>query len=200
MNTNVFWGVTVGTALLFTAAHGQFAWAHRIASTLNPSDELAIGLALDRKGNCHVTGWFDGTNDFGGVVLTNQAPGGQDMFVAKSKPAVPISVCRPTASASTSRGSRAPPSWLKPPRTSLIRSGFRSRAARWPPGRSPSAIRSGPTTPPAITDCARRSVKEKNPSPASRQSHRAGRPPCARPGRKWCSRAASGRSRFPPDA
>ncbi len=87
MKTHVLWAVTAGAALVGTSAHGQFAWAHRIASTVNPSDELAIGLALDARGNCHVTGWFDGANDFGGVVLTSQTPGGQDIFVAKYDPA-----------------------------------------------------------------------------------------------------------------
>lgn len=82
MKANGFWGNTAGVVLSFTSAHGQFAWAHRVASTPNPSDELAIGLALDRNGNCHGAGWFDGTNDFGGVVLTHQVPGGRDMFVA----------------------------------------------------------------------------------------------------------------------
>lgn len=60
-----------------------FQWAKRVASTTNPDDELAIGLALDNATNLYVTGWFDGANDFGGVVLTNRSVGGQDIFVAK---------------------------------------------------------------------------------------------------------------------
>ena len=45
---------------------------------------LDIGLALDTNDNCYVTGWFDGTNNFGGVTLTNQSTGGgSDIFVAK---------------------------------------------------------------------------------------------------------------------
>jgi hypothetical protein len=58
-----------------------FLSAKRIASTLNQDDELAIGLAIDSAANLYATGWFDGTNDFGGTVLTNR--GGQDVFVAK---------------------------------------------------------------------------------------------------------------------
>jgi hypothetical protein len=38
---------------------------------------------LDSQGNCYVTRWFDGTNNFGGVTLTNQSVGGSDIFVAK---------------------------------------------------------------------------------------------------------------------
>lgn len=61
-----------------------FAWAKRVASTVNPDSELHIGLAIDRAANLYLTGWFDGTNDFGhGVVLTNRPGGGQDVFVAK---------------------------------------------------------------------------------------------------------------------
>ena len=60
-----------------------FVWAKRVASTQNPDDELAIGLAIDGAANLYVTGWFDGTNDFGGVTLTNAPGGGQDIFVAK---------------------------------------------------------------------------------------------------------------------
>jgi hypothetical protein len=40
-------------------------------------------MTLDSQGNVYVTGWFDGTNDFGGVTLTNNSGGGQDIFVAK---------------------------------------------------------------------------------------------------------------------
>jgi len=61
----------------------SFQWAKRIASTANPENELAIGLALDGDANVYVTGWFDGTNDFGGITLTNLGGGGQDIFIAK---------------------------------------------------------------------------------------------------------------------
>jgi hypothetical protein len=64
--------------------HAQFRWAHRVAGTTDlPEGELNVGLALDTDDNCFVTGFFDGTNDFGGVILTNQSAGGSDMFVAK---------------------------------------------------------------------------------------------------------------------
>jgi hypothetical protein len=56
-------------------------WAKRVASTTNTVDELAIGMALDYQGTCHVTGWFEGVNDFGGVIRTSL--GGQDIFAAK---------------------------------------------------------------------------------------------------------------------
>ena len=61
----------------------NFVWARRIASTVEPDDELAMGLAMDSKTNLYVCGWFDGINDFGGVTLTNKSGGGQDLFVGK---------------------------------------------------------------------------------------------------------------------
>ncbi len=64
-------------------AGANFVWARRIASTVEPDDELAMGLAMDSKTNLYVTGWFDGINDFGGVTLTNKSGGGQDLFVGK---------------------------------------------------------------------------------------------------------------------
>ena len=71
--------------VVLTGAEGtnQFQWARRVASTTNPDDELAIGMTVDSSGNAYVTGWFDRTNDFGGVTLTNKSGGGQDIFVAK---------------------------------------------------------------------------------------------------------------------
>ena len=74
---------TISVMLLAPSAQAQFQWAKRIASTINPHNELAIGMTLDTNANCYVTGWFDGTNDFGGVILTNNNIGGQDIFVAK---------------------------------------------------------------------------------------------------------------------
>ena len=65
------------------AQSNQFAWAKRIASTTYEDSELAIGMAMDTSANLYVTGWFDGTNDFGGVTLTNKPGGGQDIFVGK---------------------------------------------------------------------------------------------------------------------
>jgi Beta-propeller repeat len=73
-------------ALLFAfSAQAQFLWSERVASTTTlPGFEVEIGLALDTNDNCYVSGWFDDTNDFGGVTLTNQSGnGGSDIFVAK---------------------------------------------------------------------------------------------------------------------
>lgn len=41
----------------------SFQWARRVASTVNPNDELSIGLAVDSRANCYVTGWFDGAKE-----------------------------------------------------------------------------------------------------------------------------------------
>lgn len=80
---NVLLAATFCAVLLAVSAQAQIQWAKRIASTVNPDDELSIGLILDSQANIFVTGWFDGTNDFGGVILTNNNDGGQDVFVAK---------------------------------------------------------------------------------------------------------------------
>jgi hypothetical protein len=81
--SKVLLAVTICVVLLAASAPAQVQWAKRIASTTNANDELAIGMTLDTNGNCYVTGWFDGTNNFGGVTLTNNNPGGQDIFVAE---------------------------------------------------------------------------------------------------------------------
>jgi hypothetical protein len=71
-------------ALLAVSAQAQVQWAKRIASaTTLPSGEPDVGMCLDTNGNCYVTGFYDGTNDFGGVILTNKSVGGSDIFVAK---------------------------------------------------------------------------------------------------------------------
>ncbi|MBU6409511.1 MAG: SBBP repeat-containing protein, partial [Verrucomicrobia bacterium] len=75
---------TVYAALSASSVQAQFLWSERVASATSwPQSEPNIGLALDTNDNCYVTGYFDGTNDFGGVTLTNQSAGGSDIFVAK---------------------------------------------------------------------------------------------------------------------
>src|ERR1017187_2055984 len=83
-----FWEISLATtifaALLAPSAQAQFQWDKRIASAASwPEGEPNIGMTLDTNGNCYVTGWFDGINDFGGITLTNQSIGGSDIFVAK---------------------------------------------------------------------------------------------------------------------
>ncbi|MGO9203492.1 MAG: hypothetical protein ACLQM8_23465 [Limisphaerales bacterium] len=73
----------VYTALLATSAQAQFQWAKRVASTTTWANGPAAGMSLGTNGNCYVTGQFDGTNDFGGVTLTNLTVGGSDIFVAE---------------------------------------------------------------------------------------------------------------------
>ncbi|MGH7990850.1 MAG: SBBP repeat-containing protein, partial [Limisphaerales bacterium] len=75
---------TVYVVLLTISAHAQFLWSERIASANDwPDGEPNTGLALDTNDTCYVAGYFDGTNDFGGVTLTNQSIGGSDIYVAK---------------------------------------------------------------------------------------------------------------------
>ena len=79
--------LAVTLLILPTVVQAQFQWAKRIASAATlPLDEPDLGLSLDASGNCYLTGFFDGTNDFGGVTLTNQSAGGSDIFVAKFDP------------------------------------------------------------------------------------------------------------------
>jgi len=64
--------------------HAQFPWSQRISAANNwPEGEPNIGLALDTNDNCYVTGFFDNTNNFGGITLSNRSVGGSDIFVAK---------------------------------------------------------------------------------------------------------------------
>jgi hypothetical protein len=73
----------VCAVLLAASVQAQVLWSQRVASTIDTDDNLSIGMTLDTNANCYVTGWFDGTNNFGGVILTNDGGGGQDIFVAK---------------------------------------------------------------------------------------------------------------------
>ena len=79
--------ICLSVTLLFTLnTRAQFQWSEYIASIANtwPGDVPDVGLALDATDNCYVIGWFDNTNNFGGVTLTNQSTtGGSDIFVAK---------------------------------------------------------------------------------------------------------------------
>ncbi|MCX6927117.1 MAG: hypothetical protein NT154_28515, partial [Verrucomicrobia bacterium] len=78
-NFAVVGGVQLGAPLF--SDPGNFTWARRVAKTGLPNGELALGTAVDAATNIYVTGWFDGSNDFGGTTLTSY--GGQDGFVAK---------------------------------------------------------------------------------------------------------------------
>src|ERR1035441_4155282 len=82
---NILLAATICAILVAPFAHAQVQWAERIASTtsLPGGGGPLIWLTLDSQANCYVTGWFDGTNNFGGVTLTNQSVGGSDIFVAK---------------------------------------------------------------------------------------------------------------------
>jgi len=77
--------VSLATGLSASLVHAQLPWAKCVTSVNSNvySDGDKIGMILDNQGNCFVTGWFDGMNDFGGMVLTNKSVGGSDIFVAK---------------------------------------------------------------------------------------------------------------------
>src|ERR1017187_11012456 len=82
---NILLEAIICAILVTLSAQAQVQWAKRIASTTSfpGGGGPLIGLILDTNANCYITGWFDGTNNFGGVTLTNQSVGGSDIFVAK---------------------------------------------------------------------------------------------------------------------
>ena len=73
------------SALFIAPTQAQFQWAERVASAGGspPNHGPIFGATLDAYDNSYITGWFDGTNNFAGVTLTNQSVGGADIFVAK---------------------------------------------------------------------------------------------------------------------
>jgi hypothetical protein len=60
---------------------GNHIWSRRYGDA---SDDFARGAAVDVSGNVIVTGYFYGSVDFGGALLTSA--GAQDIFVAKFNP------------------------------------------------------------------------------------------------------------------
>src|SRR5690348_1463350 len=69
--------------LATSALQAQFLWSGRVASSASLIGGPNGGLCLDATDSCYVAGHFDGTNDFGGVILTNQSIGGSDIFLAR---------------------------------------------------------------------------------------------------------------------
>jgi len=61
--------------------NGQHLWSQCFG---DGSNQDAYGIAIDGSGNVIVTGWFQGTVDFGGGALTSA--GLDDIFVAKFDP------------------------------------------------------------------------------------------------------------------
>lgn len=61
-------------------AAGNHVWSKRFGGA---SDQYAERVAVDGSGNVFVTGYFFGTVDFGGGVLTNAGPFGWDAFLAR---------------------------------------------------------------------------------------------------------------------
>jgi len=83
-----------------------FQWAKRVANTMDTDFEPGHGLAIDSTANIYMTGWFDGTNDFGnGIMLTNTPGGGQDIFVVKYNSAGQAQWARQAGGNSTERDS-----------------------------------------------------------------------------------------------
>jgi hypothetical protein len=69
----------LGIALAAADARAQdVSWAKRMGGA---SGDRGYGVALDGGGNAYVTGWFDGTADFGSYSLTSA--GDEDIFVTK---------------------------------------------------------------------------------------------------------------------
>lgn len=62
-------------------ASGKFLWAKQAGST---AAEFGRNVAVDRQGNCYITGVFGGQASFGNRTITNA--GGEDIFIAKYDP------------------------------------------------------------------------------------------------------------------
>ncbi|HEY4526989.1 MAG TPA: hypothetical protein VJK53_04045, partial [Candidatus Paceibacterota bacterium] len=60
---------------------GKLLWHHEYGST---GDDNAFDIDVDRDGNVVLNGWFNGTVDLGGKVLTSL--GGRDQFLVKLSP------------------------------------------------------------------------------------------------------------------
>jgi hypothetical protein len=66
-----------------TDAAGNFIWAMQLAGV---DDELATGIAVDKKGNVYVTGYFEGTADFDPEPTASYnmtSAGSLDIFICK---------------------------------------------------------------------------------------------------------------------
>jgi hypothetical protein len=57
---------------------GNHLWSRRFGDSLN---QVGADVKVDASGDIYVTGWFEGTVDFGGGALTSA--GGYDVFIAK---------------------------------------------------------------------------------------------------------------------
>src|SRR5262249_17807764 len=63
------------------SSSGAHLWSKRFGST---GEDVGYGIAVDSSGNVLVTGYFQGTVDFGGGGLVSA--GGADAFLAKYSP------------------------------------------------------------------------------------------------------------------
>lgn len=62
--------------------NGVCQWVVRAGSTDSTKDDEGNGIALDNSGNIYITGFFQGTADFGNGRQVTSA-GGKDIFIAK---------------------------------------------------------------------------------------------------------------------
>jgi hypothetical protein len=79
--SRMYGGTSAGSSDIFVAryaAGGQHVWSKRLGST---GSDAGLGVAVDDDGAVILTGYFDGTADFGGGPLVSN--GGTDIFLAK---------------------------------------------------------------------------------------------------------------------
>lgn len=74
---------SIGGQDIFVAKYsstGAYVWSKTMGSV---ADDYANALCVDRSGNIIVTGSFNYSVDFGGVMLTSASPGFSDVFLVK---------------------------------------------------------------------------------------------------------------------
>jgi gliding motility-associated-like protein len=74
-------GTILGIVVACQTLHAQnWSWATGISGVASVSSD---GIAVDASGNTYVTGYFEGSADFGNGILLNGAVGQTDIYVAK---------------------------------------------------------------------------------------------------------------------
>ncbi len=83
----------------FASADGAHLWSKRFGSS---TSDFGLGVAVDGSSDVVVTGFFEGTVDFGGGPLTSA--GGRDIFLLRLGPTTVAAATSPATSVTSSSG------------------------------------------------------------------------------------------------